>query len=63
MGRDGHGGSARVKAARFPALKTLDGFDFVVQPCVCRHAIAHFAQLDFLAEVQNVVLPGPVEPP
>jgi len=29
--RDGHGGQARVKAARFPAVKTLDDFDFTIQ--------------------------------
>ncbi|MGH7320762.1 MAG: ATP-binding protein, partial [Candidatus Rokuibacteriota bacterium] len=32
--RDSHGGSARVKAARFPAVKTLDDFDFTVQASV-----------------------------
>jgi DNA replication protein DnaC len=57
--RDNHGGSARVKAARFPAVKTLDDFDFTVQTSVSRQVIAHLAQLDFLAETQNVVFLGP----
>ena len=57
--RDSHGGSARVKAARFPAVKTLDDFDFTVQTSVSRQVIAHLAQLDFLAEAQNVVFLGP----
>jgi DNA replication protein DnaC len=57
--RDSHGGSARVKAARFPATKTLDDFDFTVQTSVSRQVIAHLAQLDFLAEAQNVVFLGP----
>ncbi|HSV91506.1 MAG TPA: IS21-like element helper ATPase IstB [Desulfobacterales bacterium] len=57
--RDTHGGSARVKAARFPATKTLDDFDFTVQTSVSRQVIAHLAQLDFLAEAQNVVFLGP----
>ncbi len=57
--RDSHGGSARVKAARFPAVKTLDDFDFTVQTSVSRQTIAHLAQLDFLAEAQNVVFLGP----
>ena len=57
--RDSHGGSARVKAARFPATKTLDDFDFTVQTSVSRQTIAHLAQLDFLAEAQNVVFLGP----
>ena len=57
--RDSHGGSARVKAARFPGVKTLDDFDFTVQPSVNRTTIAHLAQLDFLAEATNVVFLGP----
>ena len=57
--RDGHGGDARVKAARFPALKTLDDFDFTVQTSVSRQTIAHLAQLDFLAEAENIVFLGP----
>ena len=57
--RDSHGGSARVKAARFPATKTIDDFDFTVQTSVSRQRIAHLAQLDFLAEAQNVVFLGP----
>jgi DNA replication protein DnaC len=57
--RDSHGGSARVKAARFPATKTLDDFDFTVQTSVSRQVIAYLAQLDFLAEAQHVVLLGP----
>jgi DNA replication protein DnaC len=57
--RDSHGGSARVKAARFPAIKTIDDFDFTVQTSVSRQVIAHLAQLDFLAEAKNVVFLGP----
>jgi len=57
--REGHGGEARVKAARFPAVKTIDDFDFKVQTSVKRTTIAHLAQLDFLAEAVNVVFLGP----
>lgn len=57
--RDSHGGSARVRAARFPAVKTLDDFDFTVATSVNRQLIAHLAQLDFLAEATNVVFLGP----
>jgi DNA replication protein DnaC len=57
--RDSHGGAARVRAARFPAVKTLDEFDFAVQTSVNRQLIAHLAQLDFLAEARNVVFLGP----
>src|SRR5688500_12743515 len=30
--RDSHGGQARIKAARFPARKTLEEFDFAFRP-------------------------------
>jgi DNA replication protein DnaC len=57
--RDSHGGSARVRAARFPAVKTLNDFDFTLQPSADRTLIAHLAQLDFLAEARNIVFLGP----
>jgi DNA replication protein DnaC len=57
--RDSHGGQARVKAARFPAVKTLDDFDFTIQTSVSRQTISHLAQLDFLAEAKNIVFLGP----
>jgi DNA replication protein DnaC len=57
--RDSHDAAARVKAARFPGLKTLDDFDFTIQTSVNRQLIAHLAQLDFLAEASNVVFLGP----
>jgi DNA replication protein DnaC len=57
--RETHGGQARVKRARFPQVKTLDDFDFTFQRSVKRQQIAHLAQLDFLAEANNVVFLGP----
>ena len=57
--RETHGGDARVKAARFPQVKTLDDFDFGFQRSVRRPQIAHLAQLDFLREATNVVFLGP----
>src|SRR6266508_2729671 len=57
--RESHGGSARVKAARFPQVKTLDDFDFSFQRSVKRAQVVHLAQLDFLHEASNVVFLGP----
>ncbi|MGH2579481.1 MAG: ATP-binding protein, partial [Actinomycetota bacterium] len=57
--RESHGGDARVKAARFPQVKTLDDFDFSFQRSANRHTISHLAQLDFLREATNVVFLGP----
>jgi DNA replication protein DnaC len=56
--RDTHGGEARIKAARFPARKTLEEFDFTFQRSVKKQVIEHLAQLDFLHARENVILLG-----
>jgi DNA replication protein DnaC len=57
--RDSHGGESRIKAARFPARKTLEEFDFTFQRSVKRPVVEHLGQLDFLHAKENVVLLGP----
>jgi DNA replication protein DnaC len=57
--RESHGGQARIKAARFPARKTLEEFDFAFQAAIPRNTVLHLGQLDFLAGRENVVLLGP----
>jgi DNA replication protein DnaC len=54
--RDGHGGQARIKAARFPARKTIEEFDFAFQTSLRRETVLHLAQLDFLAGKENVAI-------
>jgi DNA replication protein DnaC len=57
--RESHGGENRIKAARFPARKTLEEFDFSFQRSVKRQVVEHLGQLDFLHARDNVVLLGP----
>jgi DNA replication protein DnaC len=57
--REGHGGEARVRAARFPGRKGLEDFDFEHQRSVRRDVIAHLGALDFVAAKENVVFLGP----
>src|ERR1700733_14022181 len=57
--RDSHGGQSRIKAARFPARKTLEEFDFAFQTSLRRDTVLHLGQLDFLAGRENIVLLGP----
>src|SRR5207248_6367614 len=57
--RDAHGGEARIKAARFPARKTLEEFDFTFQRSVRKQVVEHLGQLDFLHAKENVILLGP----
>jgi DNA replication protein DnaC len=39
--RDSHGGRGRIKAARFPARKTLEEFDFTFQRSVKKIVVEH----------------------
>src|ERR671923_515965 len=57
--RESHGGEARIRAARFPARKTLEEFDFTFQRSVKKQVIEHLGQLDFLHERSNIVALGP----
>jgi DNA replication protein DnaC len=57
--RESHGGESRIKAARFPARKTLEEFDFTFQRSVRKQVVEHLGQLDFLHAKENVVLLGP----
>jgi len=54
-----HGGEARVRAARPPARKTLDDFDYEHQRSVRRVLIAHLGTLHFVAAKEKVVFLGP----
>jgi DNA replication protein DnaC len=46
--RQSNGGEIRIRAARFPARKTLEEFDFDHQRSLKRDVIAHLGALDFL---------------
>src|ERR1700674_4318276 len=57
--RESSGGRLRIRAARFPAHKTLEEFDFTFQRSVKKQVVEHLGQLDFLHGRQNVILLGP----
>jgi DNA replication protein DnaC len=57
--RQDHVGEARIKAARFPARKTLEDFDFEHQRSLKRDVVLHLGTLDFVAGRENVVFLGP----
>jgi DNA replication protein DnaC len=57
--RQANGGELRIRAARFPARKTLEEFDFDHQRSLRRDQIAHLGTLDFVAGRENVVFLGP----
>src|SRR5215475_7936405 len=57
--RESHGGEGRIRAARFPARKSLEEFDFDHARGLRREVIAHLGTLDFAAAKENVVFLGP----
>lgn len=57
--RESHGGENRIKAARLPARKSLEEFDFTFQRSVKKQVIEHLGQLDFLHGRENVIMLGP----
>jgi DNA replication protein DnaC len=57
--RESHGGEGRIRAARFPARKSLEEFDYDHARGLKREVIAHLGTLDFVAGQENVVFLGP----
>ena len=57
--REAHGGEGRITAARFPARKSLEEFDFDHARGLRREVIAHLGTLDFVTGRENVVFLGP----
>jgi DNA replication protein DnaC len=48
----------RLKAARFPQLKSVDGFDFTAQPSLKRALVLELARCEFVDRRECVILSG-----
>jgi DNA replication protein DnaC len=57
--RDSHGGEGRIRAARFPAIKTIEELDLTHLRGLTRQQLAHLGTLDFIAAKDNAVFLGP----
>jgi len=57
--RESHGGEGRIRAARLPARKSLEDFDYDHARGLRRETIAHLGTLDFVTARDNVVFLGP----
>jgi hypothetical protein len=57
--RESHGGEGRIRAARFPARKSIEEFDFDHARSLKRDTIMHLGTLDFVTARENVVFLGP----
>ncbi|MFJ7912994.1 IS21-like element helper ATPase IstB [Kitasatospora sp. NPDC096204] len=57
--RDSHGGEGRIRAARFPAIKTIEELDLAHLRGMTRQQLAHLGTLDFIAAKENAIFLGP----
>ena len=58
-GREHKAMARRLKAARIPYTKTLDGFDFAFQPTLSERRLRELADLSFVRTCTNLVFLGP----
>jgi DNA replication protein DnaC len=58
-GREHKAMARRLKAARIPVTKTLDGFDFSFQPTLSERRLRELADLSFVRTCTNLVFLGP----
>src|ERR1700694_2869676 len=57
--REAHGGEGRIRAARFPARKSLEEFDYDHARALKAAPSAHVATRDFVPARDNIVFLGP----
>jgi len=56
--REARAAQRRVKAARFPVVKTLDTFDFAAQPSINHPLIRELARGEYIDRRENVLFIG-----
>jgi len=52
----------QIRAARFPAIKTLDSFDFTAIPGLNKMLVLELARGAYIERRENVIALGPCEP-
>jgi DNA replication protein DnaC len=58
-GRDRRAAERRMTAARLPAIKTLEAFEFAFQPALSQRLLWELADLSFVQTATNVIFLGP----
>ena len=56
---ESHGDEARIRSARFPAIKTIEDLDVTHLRGMTRQQLAHLGTLDFITGKENAVFLGP----
>ena len=52
----------RIKAAKFPATKSLDSFDFAAIPSLNKPLVMELARSEYIGRRENIIALGPSEP-
>jgi DNA replication protein DnaC len=52
----------RIKEARFPAVKSLDSFDFLALPSLNKALVLELASSEYIARRENVIALGNSDP-
>ena len=58
LDREKRAAERRLKAARFPTMKTLESFDFTARPSVNKMLVSELARCDFIDKRENILLVG-----
>src|SRR5262249_5011587 len=58
LDRERRAAERRLKAARFPTLKTLEDFDFAAQPSLNKVLVAELMRCEFIDRRESVILIG-----
>jgi DNA replication protein DnaC len=58
LDREKRAAERRLKAAKFPTLKTLENFDFAARPSVNKVLIAELARCEWIDKRENLILIG-----
>ena len=56
--RERRAAERRISAAKFPVIKTVDTFDFAVQPSINRELVRELIRGEYIANRENVLLAG-----
>jgi DNA replication protein DnaC len=56
--RERRAAERRIKAAKFPVLKTLDSFEFTAQPSLNESLVRELMSGEYIAKKENVLLVG-----
>ena len=60
--RERHSVQRRIRAARFPVVKSLDTFDFAAIPSLNKMLVLELARCEYILRRENIIALGNTEP-